>query len=152
MVERASGENTVERRLSGGPIRRRRLRARTPTKTIVDYIWSDATGAGALLNEARKVEITENSSIVPASIRSVGVIPLGNSRRLERKVLAPAVVRDLLIRWLGLPSKARQAATPLAKRMYRRTGLSADSLLQETTRRLQDSPFQERVRARLHGV
>ncbi len=103
-----------------------------PAATIADYVWSDATEAGELLADARKLEIEQGTSIIPPSIRSVGVIPLGDSNRLERKVLAPAVVRNLLIQWLGLPSKAREDAVPLADRLMRRCGLTSEALLRET--------------------
>lgn len=117
----------------------------TPVETITEYIWSDATGAGPLLADARKLEIKEDSSIVPPSLRTVGIVPLGDSKRLERKVLAPAVVRGLLIQWLGLPSKARQIAIPLADRIMRRIGLSADELVEEAKHHLSDGHVRQHM-------
>jgi hypothetical protein len=76
--------------------------APTPVETITDYIWSDATGAGDLLAAARKLETTETSSVTPPSLRSVGVVNLGDIRCAQQKALAPTVVRELLISWLGL--------------------------------------------------
>jgi hypothetical protein len=102
-----------------------------PVETLTDYIWSDATGAGSLLAAARKLEINETASIVPPSIRSVGVVALGNSDHLERWVLGPPLARALLIQWLGLPSQARKIAAPLAERIARRIGLIGETLVQE---------------------
>ncbi len=108
----------------------------TPVETITDYIWSDATGAGDLLAAARKLETKESSSIVPPSLRSVGVVPLADIRIAQQKALAPAVVRELLVQWLGLPSQARRTAVPLADRLMRRAGISADTIIQEVSETL----------------
>jgi serine/threonine protein kinase len=105
-------------------------RAPSPVDTITNYIWSDTTGAGDLLAAARKLELTEGTSIIPPSVRSVGVVTLGNPRRFEQKVLATPVVRELLIRWLGLPSTAKQEAVPLTDRVLRRIGLLPKEIMQ----------------------
>ncbi len=110
--------------------------APTPVETITDYIWSDATGAGDLLAAARKLEVTESSSVVPPSLRSVGVVPLADIHVAQQKTLVPTVVRELLVRWLGLPAQARRAAVPLADRLMRRAGISADTIIQQVSETL----------------
>lgn len=104
-----------------------------PSRSITDYVWTDATGAGDILKKARAENPEERDSLsVSPTIRSVGVVTLGISRRLEQKLLVPATVRHLLIRWLGLPSKARDAAGPLAERLMRRCALSHGAFLDAT--------------------
>ena len=88
--------------------------------TISDYIWADMTGCGELLDSARKLQVTEDNAIQPASVRSVGVVRLGDPHHSERKLLAPGLVKSLLIKWLGLPAKAREAAPALESRLTRR--------------------------------
>ncbi len=99
--------------------------APNPIETMIEYAWADATGSGDLLSAARRIEEDEShQAIRPPSIRSVGVVPLGDRNRLETRVLAPALVRELLTRWLGIPSKSRQAAPALADRLERRLSLT----------------------------
>ncbi|MFK8111183.1 MAG: protein kinase [Rubripirellula sp.] len=105
--------------------------APSQVETITDYVWADATGAKDLLSSARAVKLTNESSIVVPSVRSVGVVPLSDGQRLEQKLLAPAVVRDLLVRWLGLPSKARHAASILCDRIMRRCGITTESISED---------------------
>jgi hypothetical protein len=110
--------------------------APTPVETITEYIWYDATGASELLAAARRLEITQSSSVVPPSLRSVGVVPLADIRVAQQKTLVPTVVRELLVRWLGLPSQARRNAVPLADRLMRRAGISAETIIQEVNEKL----------------
>ncbi|QDT04782.1 Tubulin-like protein [Rubripirellula lacrimiformis] len=101
-----------------------------PIETITEYLWTDATGCGDLLATARKSQQAENQSVRLPSLRSVGVVPLGDRHRLETRVLSPAIVRELLTRWLGIPSKSRQAAPALADRLQRRINLSLEHTIE----------------------
>ncbi len=101
----------------------------TTVETIVDYIWANSTGAGALLAASRKTDGDEQSTELGApTIRSVGVVRLGAAMAFEEKVLAPATVRLLLLRWLGRPAEAKPIAVPLAERLMRRCNLQAESV------------------------
>ncbi|TWU51887.1 protein kinase domain-containing protein [Rubripirellula reticaptiva] len=107
--------------------------ASNPIETITEYIWGDSTGCGDLLAAARRYEQSDSPSIRKPSIRSVGVIPLGDRHGVETRVLSPAVVRELLTRWLGVPSKARKASPDLADRFERRLSLSLQHTIETLT-------------------
>jgi eukaryotic-like serine/threonine-protein kinase len=98
--------------------------ARSPVQTMVDYLWTDATGAGSLLEQARKPFESANSPLPKASIRTVGIIPLGKSHSLEEQLLGPGVVYQVLSEWLGSPTAAVLQAEPVADRIARRIGLT----------------------------
>ncbi len=105
----------------------------SPARAITEYVWTDATGGGELLAAARSVAGDKNeSSIGPPALRSVGLVSLGVARSLEQKLLAPAVVRHLLVRWLGLPSKARELAVPFSERLIRRCAISQQAFVDAT--------------------
>ncbi len=102
----------------------------SPARTITDYVWADATGAAELLAEARGSAVDEQQSVIDSpTLRSVGIIPLGISRNLEQTLLVPSTVRHLLFQWLGLPSKAKKSAVPLANRLMRRCAISRQTIL-----------------------
>ncbi|GAA4443409.1 protein kinase domain-containing protein [Novipirellula rosea] len=101
-----------------------------PVNVISDYLWSDSTGAGDLLAEARS-SATESPdvSIHKPQLRSVGIVPLGVVRRPEEKILTPATVQHLLLRWLGHPGHAKKNAEPLSQRLMRRTGFAHNPIV-----------------------
>jgi eukaryotic-like serine/threonine-protein kinase len=98
--------------------------ARSPVQTMVDYLWTDATGAGSLLEQARKPRESENSALPKVSVRTVGIIPLGEGHSLEEQLLGPGVVYQVLSEWLGNPTAAVLQAEPVADRIARRIGLT----------------------------
>ncbi|TWU36203.1 protein kinase domain-containing protein [Novipirellula artificiosorum] len=109
--------------------------APTPVQVIGDYIWTDTTGAGSLLEEARAAALDESApTIATPLVRSVGIIPLGVFRRPEEEILTPATVRHLLLRWLGHPAQAKQNASVLATRLFRRSGFNSDSFVVQFSR------------------
>ncbi len=111
----------------------RAISAPSPAQTITDYVWSDATGGGELLAAARELGEEENeSALIAPALRSVGVVALGISRSLEQKLLVPATIRHLLLRWLGLPSAARITAPTLADRLTRRCAISRQAFVEAT--------------------
>ncbi len=104
-------------------------------ENIVDYIWADTTGAGALLAASRRTDGDEQSTkLGSGSLRSFGVVRLGGVRALEENLLAPATVRALFLRWMGRPAEAKQIATPLAERLLRRCSLDSDSVCELSCR------------------
>jgi eukaryotic-like serine/threonine-protein kinase len=103
--------------------------APSPVEAMLEYIWADTTGCGDLLSEARRLQTDENT-MKPQQVRTVGVVSLGARHRFETKVLTPALVRDLLTSWLGVPSQARQAAPALAERMERRLALNTKTAVE----------------------
>lgn len=105
--------------------------APSPSHVIADYIWTDATGGSELLQAARSTEAASSTEAVANDtaaqvplVRSVGAVSLGISRSLEQRLLVPATVRHLVIRWLGLPSNARKAAPAVAERLSRRCAIN----------------------------
>ena len=111
----------------------------SPLETIVEYLWSDATAMGDLLASARTIgEATQTTSAAKPSLRSVGIIPLSGTRRLEEKVLAPSATRHLLRSWLGDPRHAESRAKAVIDRFTRRRNLSADKLLNTMLKNLGD--------------
>ncbi len=105
--------------------------APSPAQIIGDYVWTDATGAGTLLADARKLEIDPKSqNPISIQLRSVGIIPLGVVRRPEEKVLVPATVQHLLMRWLGHPGNAKKHGDALGERFAKRSQISSDQLSQ----------------------
>ncbi len=108
----------------------------SPVQTFSEYIWADSTGAGDLLNSARTHGDVEKSSLGGPTLHSVGVVPLSDGNRMQEKFLAPAVAGELLLRWLGLPSKAREAAVPFRDQIVRRIGLSPKSLVASVTEKM----------------
>lgn len=103
--------------------------APSPVQSVTEYIWADATGCGDLLAAARRENKPKDQSISVPAFRSVGVVPLGGSHRLEKQVLTPALVRQLMTRWLGVPSKSRQAGPSVAARLARRIGLVPQQIM-----------------------
>ncbi len=124
----------------------------TPVNVISDYVWSDATGAGELLAKARQWETTSpETSITKPQLRSVGIVPLGVIRRPEEKILTPATVKYLLLRWLGHPGHAKKYAELLTQRFLRRTGFSRDSLVDVILEPLASEPH-DRCRQMQHRI
>lgn len=111
----------------------------SPVETIADYVWSDSTGAGKLLMTARQHGESEKSSLIGPTLHSVGVVPLSDGIGMQDKVLSPAVVRELLVRWLGLPSVARQAAVPFRDQIVRRIGISPAAMVAAASEQLSRS-------------
>lgn len=118
--------------------------APSPIDSITEYIWADATGSGDLLAAARRLNVDENSVQAP-QVRTVSVVSLGARHRFETRVLAPALVSDLLTRWLGVPSRARKAAPALADRMERRLSLNPGSVLESIVDHLDSQTLPERT-------
>ncbi len=110
-----------------------------PIETIADYVWSDSTGDGDLLKSARQHGESEKSSLIGPTLHSVGVVPLSDGIGMKEKVLSPAVVRELLIRWLGLPSTARKAAVPFRDQIIRRIGISPAAMVASASEQLERS-------------
>lgn len=100
-----------------------------PAKTITDYLWLDATVGKELLANVRKLHLTEESkSTSHASLRSVGMIRLGNTDGYTKAVLCPAATRKLLVQWLGNPSEANKTANSLLKRIANRSKLNQGAI------------------------
>ena len=100
-----------------------------PISVIGEYLWADATGAGSLLEKARQIDSTSSESPISATtIRSVGVVAVGMLRRPEEEVLVPALVKHLLLSWLGHPGKANEQCEMLVGRLCRRSGFSVAKL------------------------
>lgn len=105
----------------------------SPVNAITDYVWTDASGGGDLLAAARKIASDDRSSAVgEPMLRSVGLVALGVARSLEQKLLTPATVKVMLVRWLGLPSTARDLAAPVADRLIRRCAISRQAFFDAT--------------------
>ena len=110
-------------------------RSPSPADTIVDYLWADATNAGRLLDSARQYNHTQQDShSATPTLRSVGIVQLSGTRRLEENVLGPATTRHLLRHWLGDPNQAEKLARPLVQRVSRRCNLSSEALLTDVSK------------------
>lgn len=118
-----------------------------PVDTIIEYLWADASGVGDLLRAARShsAELSEQEKR-RASIRSVGAVRLQPARMLEKNLLTPALIRHMLIDWLGLPSSAREVAPLLADRLTRRCRLRADAIMEAELKALGPDERQRAVR------
>ncbi len=104
----------------------------SPVETVVDYLWIDATAGNAFLDSARQFQHDDqDTAAAKPSLRSVGVVALSGTRRLEENVLAPSTTRHLLRRWLGNPDRAMRAAQPLAERVVRQCQLTAEEMVQQ---------------------
>ncbi|MEM9643552.1 MAG: protein kinase [Planctomycetota bacterium] len=117
----------------------------SPTETITDYLWADSTGANELLAAARKEsDGDERLAAKPSYLRSVGVVRLGCLRALEENLLSPALVRHLLLRWLGRPAEAKQIALPLSQRLSKRCEINFDDFRDAFLERLAPDPSERR--------
>lgn len=116
-----------------------------PIETMADYVWSDSTGAGGLLASARQQNDQPRSSLSVPTIHSVGVVPLSDGIGMQEKVLSPAVVRELLVRWLGLPLAARAVAGPFRDQIVRRIGISPTTMVAAVAERLSQSEHLDRL-------
>ncbi len=114
-------------------------------ETIIDYVWTDSTGAGSLLNSARNQQVKATSTLTGPTLHSVGVVPLSDTNRMQEKILSPAVARELMVRWLGLPSKAREAALPFSERIVRRIGIAPEVILAAVAEKLNQAGYQQLV-------
>ncbi len=104
--------------------------APSPVESMTEYVWADATGCGDLLAAARQLKSDNDNAVVAPQVRTVNVVSLGARHRFETRVLSPGLVKELLSRWLGVPSRARQAAPTLSDRMERRLGFHVDAVLE----------------------
>ncbi len=87
--------------------------------------------APAFLDSARQFHHDDQDSCAAKpALRSVGVVQLSGTRRLEENVLAPSTTRHLLRRWLGDPDQSAQSAQPLVERVSRHCQLSAEEMFQ----------------------
>lgn len=104
-----------------------------PIDTLSEYIWADSTGVGDFLAAARSIVSDESNAaqISRPSVRSVGMIKLRTPKILEENLLAPSIVRQLLYRWLGDPSEAKQLAPELAAKIARRCGITKANYAQQ---------------------
>ncbi|TWU43114.1 Tubulin-like protein [Novipirellula aureliae] len=101
-----------------------------PVQIIGDYLWTDTTGAGALLEQARQTDLDPSKSTIDQpQLRSVGIVPLGVLRRPEEEILTPATARHLLLTWLGHPAEAKLKANDLFRRLLRRCRFDSDDLM-----------------------
>ena len=132
----------AENQMSGAP--------RT-AKTITDYLWLDATVGKDLLKSARKLHLQDDGpSVRPASIRSVGMIQLGNADGYTRAILCPAATRELLVRWLGNPAEASENAESLLERITNRSKLSPGSIQDDVTSAFGKDRGERRARMMKH--
>ncbi len=99
-----------------------------PVDTVCEYIWADSTGAGEFLAAARQDASDESQagSITSPKIRSVGMVKLRSPKTLEENLLAPSIVRQLLYKWLGSPTEAKELAPEFAAKMVRRCGFTKE--------------------------
>jgi hypothetical protein len=81
-----------------------------------------------LLEQARTSEKDNKESIAKLGIRSVGVVPLGDCHRLEQGLLAPALVREVMLSWIGNPATAPKKASLVVQRLMRRIGLTPKAI------------------------
>jgi hypothetical protein len=100
----------------------------SPIDTIVEYLWADVGECDQLLEQARSLVKQDKPSLSNLGFRSVGVVPLGDCHRLEQGLLAPALVRDLMMAWIGNPAKASSNASSVIHRLMRRIGLAPDAI------------------------
>ncbi|MEM8668889.1 MAG: tubulin-like doman-containing protein [Planctomycetota bacterium] len=107
---------------------------RPAEESIAQYLWTDSGNGHALLASARRHQPVEGQTIVPLSIRTFGSAPLADPRQSKREMLAPSLVRKLLIQWLGLPSQARIDSIELSQRVLRRSGLLSDEPIEDADR------------------
>lgn len=130
-------------------------RAPAAIETLVDYLWIDATAARSFLDTARHAEAEGQDGSAPgATIRSVGLIPLSGTRRLEENVLAPSTTRHLLRHWLGNPDQSRKLSTPLVERVSRHCQLSPSEMVERELQLFgeQAETRRQRILDRLQGM
>ncbi|KAA1257840.1 Tubulin-like protein [Rubripirellula obstinata] len=100
----------------------------SPVDTIVEYLWADVNECDELFEQARSPAKQEKGTVSKLGFRSVGVVPLGDSHRLEQGLLAPALVREVMMAWIGNPATASNRASFVVQRLMRRIGLSPDAI------------------------
>ena len=110
----------------------------SPVKTMTEYLWADALECSDLLEQARKNVAQEGPSLTNPVFRSVGIIPLGDCHRLEKNLLAPALVRQVMLSWIGNPAQALRTAATLNNRLMRRIGLTPELISQQVQQYLQE--------------
>ncbi|WP_168565876.1 protein kinase domain-containing protein [Crateriforma spongiae] len=99
-----------------------------PRETIVNYLWAAANGAHDLLEAARRGTEDATAGMPATLLRSVGAVRLGTVRALEEKLLAPALIRHLLLSWLGRPGEAKQLAKPVIDRLIKRSEMTREAI------------------------
>jgi hypothetical protein len=101
-----------------------------PVQMIAEYIWTDATEGGAILDAARASEGDENNSALAREpmIRSMGAAKLKCGRCVELPRLARSLSSRILREWLGRPSEAKQIAPSIAEKLSKRIGMDIDAL------------------------
>jgi serine/threonine protein kinase len=102
--------------------------APTPLHCAVDYLWTDVTICGDLLEKGRRSN-DEKRSTGP-TIRSLGVVQIGDSDERQSSLLAPYTTKALLMRWMGSPNSAEAAARDFVECIQHRFDLMPDQLRQ----------------------
>lgn len=113
----------------------------SPIDTIVEYLWADTNECDELLDQARRTAKQEKGVISKMGFRSVGVVPLGDCHRLEQGLLAPALVREVMMTWIGNPANASGKAASVVHRLMRRIGLSPDAINSQIQSFLREKEF-----------
>ena len=96
--------------------------------TAAAYIWTDAGVAGNWLAKVRSRDAGDESASRGPTLRSVGLVSLGEGHALEEQMLAPPVVLDVMRSWLGRPDTDAATVASAADRLARRVGLVAGTL------------------------
>jgi serine/threonine protein kinase len=114
-------------------------------RTLVNYLWFDATNGRELLASARRpCEDESEQKTASAHLRSVGIVPLAQHTSFAESVLAPATTRTLLARWLGNPALATSNAESLVSKIRDRCKISREQMLESAIGRYGENQKERR--------
>jgi eukaryotic-like serine/threonine-protein kinase len=103
----------------------------SPAETLSAYIWADSTYAGSILAAARlDAQEPALDRMLSPSLRSVGIVYLGNPRTIEESFYAPSVVRRLLTIWTGEDRAADDSTSVISTQLVKRFQMTSSAILE----------------------
>jgi hypothetical protein len=104
----------------------------TNAQAISEYIWTDATKGGKVLDAARSDASIDASPVnqFNSTVRSMGVARLQHQQPINLPQIAQNLTSYLIKSWLGRPVEAKQIAASLSESIAKRVGMDTQSLQQ----------------------
>ena len=108
-----------------------RANAPSPIESVVNYLWLDATACHEWFEAGRN---DHEEAVSSATTRTMGVIQIGDPGERRSSLLAPGLVKRLLLQWLGNPRNPIEPAKDFAQRVIRRCYLESQPIRRQTER------------------
>ncbi|KAA5547182.1 protein kinase [Roseiconus nitratireducens] len=115
-------------------------------ESAVNYVWADATLCGDWLQQTRESDPRESQG--PPCIRSLGIVPIGDSDDSEIEQLASVASESVLIGWIGDNTNIDDAVRAFVHHVEERCQNAADATVESIEASLGSGRDQQRGRLR----